>query len=239
MRKGIKRILSWFTLLRLFLIALLAVPVIFFRELSYQIYYYASGNVINNVIVSQWHIVAISIALFLVLLIPLSFRRRANWMEKGIFSAFVISLFIEMYGIPLTIIIASGMFFQGAGPAPAPLFAFETLGVTFSMDLGMTYGLIVILTGVAFIVLGWLTLYRNRSAGLVTSGIYRYSRHPQNLGIVMISLGWFIAWPTILTMIFAPILIYRYVTLSRKEEAELSRLTHGYDEYKKQAPFLA
>jgi hypothetical protein len=51
----------------------------------------------------------------------------------------------------------------------------------------------------------------------------------------LIIIGWFIGWPTILTAVFTPILVYRYTKLSKDEEKALGA---KYKEYAKGVPFL-
>jgi len=72
----------------------------------------------------------------------------------------------------------------------------------------------------------------------VMSGVYSFSRHPQYFGFILIIAGWFIGWPTILTVIMAPILIYKYIALSKKEEKELLKKIPEYQEYKAKTPFF-
>ena len=91
-------------LIRILLILLILIPIVFFQDFYKHFYVYLTGNIITNVITQQWHIVVLSILLFVAFLIPLSFKRKANWVEYGLVSAFFVSLFIEMYGIPLTIL---------------------------------------------------------------------------------------------------------------------------------------
>jgi protein-S-isoprenylcysteine O-methyltransferase Ste14 len=55
----------------------------------------------------------------------------------------------------------------------------------------------------------------------VTGGIYRYLRHPQYLGLILIILAFNIQWPTVLTLLMAPVLIGMYVRLARREDDEL------------------
>ncbi|MCK4729820.1 MAG: isoprenylcysteine carboxylmethyltransferase family protein [Candidatus Aenigmarchaeota archaeon] len=223
---------------RLLLLFLIIIPFIYFNDFSHHFYVYLTGNIITEVITQQWHIVLISVVIFLAFLIPLSYRRKANWAEYGLVSAFFVSLFVEMYGIPLTILFASKYFFTATN-LPETIVAFKVFGVDFAMDMAMSYGLILMFIGGFLISFGWLTLYKNiKQNKFVTNGIYKYSRHPQYLGFILIILGWLIAWPTILTIIFAPILIYKYIRVCVTEEKEILKKSPEYKKYIEEVPFF-
>lgn len=226
------RNLKW----RIALLALAAMPLFFLSQFINHFYDHFTGNI--TAITQQWHIAALNIIFFTAFLIPLSFRRKASWQEYGLVGAFFVSLFIEMYGLPLSLFIASKYFFAEAVYKPVNTIAFNFLGVTFGMTVGMVYGLGIMLLGMLFIITGWITLYRNREQGLVTGGIYAHSRHPQYLGFLMITIGWFVSWPTVLTAAFAPILTYKYVQVCKKEEEEVSKKFPEYSAYRKSTPFL-
>lgn len=224
---------------RIFFIILLLFPLLYFQEFAYHFYVYLTSSVITGVIVGQWHIVLICIFLSISFLIPLSFRRKADWVEYGIVTAFFISLFIEMYGIPLTILLTSNYFFIPGTVLPPNIFEFNFLGVGFGMDISMTYGAILILVGMILIILGWLTLYMNiKKIKIVSTGIYAYSRHPQYLGFILIILGWLYGWPTVITLIFVPILLYQYIRLCKIEEKEISAELAEYKTFKEETPFF-
>ncbi|MGQ0522415.1 MAG: methyltransferase family protein [Betaproteobacteria bacterium] len=87
----------------------------------------------------------------------------------------------------------------------------------------MVTSVALIAAGLALLTLGWATVHRGRDT-LVTGGVYRYVRHPQYLGLILIVLGFNIQWPTIPTLVMAPILIFVYVRLARREDEELSSL---------------
>jgi protein-S-isoprenylcysteine O-methyltransferase Ste14 len=55
---------------------------------------------------------------------------------------------------------------------------------------------------------------------VVTPGIYRYLRHPQYLGLILIVLAFNIQWPTLPTLVMAPLLTLAYVGLARREDRE-------------------
>jgi protein-S-isoprenylcysteine O-methyltransferase Ste14 len=223
---------------RIMLVILVIVPIIFLKDFYVHTYSHFTGTLLSNTIKNQWHIVILNIALFLSFLIPLFFRRKINWKEFGIVTAFFVSLFIEMYGIPLTVFFASSYFSGSGAELPNPIIRFTFLGVDIDMSLSMVYGTILMILGMVLIIVGWITLYKKLEEDkIVTTGIYSYSRHPQYFGFILIVIGWLIGWPTILTIIFAPILIYMYVRVSKIEEKELSDIEE-YQVYKGKVPFF-
>lgn len=224
---------------RVLLLALFIFPLFYLGDVYLHFYTYLTGNIITRLISGQWQIVVINILLFAAFLIPLSFRRKAKWSEYGLVGAFFVSLFIEMYGIPLTILFAAKYFYSPSAALPPNVIEFNLLNVGFGMDLAMAYGAILIILGSTLIMLGWVTLFRNiKKSGLVTQGIYSYSRHPQYLGFILIVCGWFIGWPTILSFIFVPILLYKYIRVSLTEEKEVAAEFAEYQAYKKSVPFF-
>ncbi|PKL66422.1 MAG: hypothetical protein CVV28_11120 [Methanobacteriales archaeon HGW-Methanobacteriales-1] len=225
--------------LRIFIVLLFLLPILFAQQFYIHFYAYLSSNVITEVVTKQWLVVLFFIILFMAFLIPLSYRRKAGWLEYGLVAAFFVSLFVEMYGIPLTILLASKYFFVPGTQLPPNILSISFMGVGLALDIAMVYGSILILIGMSLIIIGWITLYRNsKKEGLVTSGIYKYSRHPQYLGFIFIILGWFFGWPTPLTLIFSPILIYKYLDVCRKEEAEVAKEHPEYNDYKLKVPFI-
>jgi protein-S-isoprenylcysteine O-methyltransferase Ste14 len=225
---------------RVLLAALAAVPFLFLQPFYYHFHVYLTGSVINGIVKDKWHLVLISIVVFGLFLIPLTYRKRAKWVDYGLVGAFFVSLFIEMFGIPLTILFASKFLFVPGTVMPENVVTFIFLGVHLGMDHAMTYGLVVMLVGMALIVAGWASLYTQvRQPGLASKGIYQYSRHPQYLGFVLLVVGWFFGWPTILTVVFSPILVYKYISAARSEEADMIRLFgDDYVTYRQSTPFL-
>ncbi|MFB6145800.1 MAG: isoprenylcysteine carboxylmethyltransferase family protein [Candidatus Nanohaloarchaea archaeon] len=199
--------------------------------------YYMSGQVISTVIEGQWSIVLLNIGAFLLFLIPLHYRRKANWKSMGVYSAFIVSLFIEMYGVPLTLYIGSAVSTQV--PPPATVYSLGFLGVVFNMSAWMILGIILTAIGAAAIAKGWHDIYFAEEE-LVTKGVYRYSRHPQYVGILLVVLGWWIAWPTPLTTLMLPVMVYTYYSLAKEEEKEVSEEIgeEKYTEYAENTPMF-
>lgn len=196
-----------------------------------------------SVIQGRWDIVALNIAVFILFVVPLAlgWRWRVNWQSAslGVYAAFIVSLFVEMYGVPLTIYLTAAMVPTGASATAAEgIFTFTVIGQTFVLTGWKLVGILISAAGAILIAWGWGTLYRTDQE-LVTSGIYAYSRHPQYLGFNLFLFGWFVHWPTLLTLAMFPILAYFYYRLSIVEEQEVMESidnTEAYKQYIEETP---
>ena len=81
---------------------------------------------------------------------------------------------------------------------------------------------VLIFAGLAIMGYGWRLIYQGKGE-LVTEGLYAYIRHPQYLGLYLILVGFIIQWPTIITVVMFPVLIYMYYRLSLNEEKTLEK----------------
>lgn len=195
---------------------------------------------------ANWIAMIFSIGLFsffvLSFLAPL---KKRDWRSVGIYEAFVIALFAEMYGFPLTVYILSSLFGMSfsftfeEGHLWATLLARAgILDLNTGVTLVMVISMALILVGILLLAKGFERIHRAKGE-LVTDGIYAYSRHPQYLGILILTFAFLVQWPTLVTLAMWPILIAMYYRLARKEEGEMeTRFGERYLEYKRRVPML-
>jgi len=219
---------------KILLLSILILVVISLPSFLEHVYWFASGQVRSMVIQNRWDLVAINIAIFLAFLIPLNFRKRVDWKSMGIYTAFIVSLFAQMYGFPFAIYLISSPFISSPEPGSSQtiLLSFSILGAQLNMTFWKIVGAAISIIGAVFIIIGWYDLYQNlKKNELVTTGIYAYSRHPQYLGIMLITIGWFVHWPSLVVLIMLPILLYFYYKLAIQEEKEVMDSLDDPDEY--------
>lgn len=193
-----------------------------------------------------WPIVIVNTLLFVVF--AFSFTRprtRRDWRSFGAFSAFLLALFTEMYGFPLTIYLLSG--WLGSNFPVTNPFSHEA-GHLWATLLGWqgdphytpvhTLSEILILAGMALAAIAWRTLHKAQRRGeIATSGLYRFVRHPQYVGFIAVLLGFLLQWPTIPTALMFPVLLVMYHRLAKREEAEaLERFGADYARYAEVTP---
>jgi protein-S-isoprenylcysteine O-methyltransferase Ste14 len=193
-----------------------------------------------------WSLVLINSVVFI--LFAYSFfkpRTTRDWRSFGAFSAFLVALFTEMYGFPLTIYLLSGWlqshfpdvdwFSHDAGHLLEMMFGWKAnphFGVFHILSF------ILIVGGFILIASAWRVLYdAQQHRSMATAGAYSYVRHPQYVGFVLILLGFLLQWPTLLTLAMFPVLVVMYVKLARTEEREaLSEFGDSYRQYMAEVP---
>lgn len=193
-----------------------------------------------------WFLVALNSAVFI--LFAFSFGKPQSprdWRSFGAFSAFIVALFAEMYGFPLTIYLLSGwlqthypgvdILSHDAGHLWSTLF-----GISGNPHFSVLHVLSAVLIGAGFILLSaaWRVLHAAQAVGrLATSGPYARVRHPQYIGFIAILLGFLLQWPTLLTLVMFPVLVAMYVRLALREEAEVRQaFGEEYDRYAARVP---
>jgi protein-S-isoprenylcysteine O-methyltransferase Ste14 len=96
----------------------------------------------------------------------------------------------------------------------------------------------VIFLGLFLMSKGWSSIHA-LSGELVTDGIYKYVRHPQYLGLMVLTIGLLIQWPTIITLAMWPVLVLMYYRLAKREEMEaLEAYGERYVEHKLRTPMF-
>jgi protein-S-isoprenylcysteine O-methyltransferase Ste14 len=193
-----------------------------------------------------WSLVVLNSAVFVLFAYSFAKPRSArDWRSFGAFSAFLVALFAEMYGFPLTIYLLSG--WLGQRFPELDLFTHDTghlwhtlLGWEGNPHFDPLHLASYALIGGGFwsVSAAWPVLLRAQQQGqLATTGPYARVRHPQYAGFVLILLGFLFQWPTLLTLGMFPILVWMYLRLARREEAEArSQFGEAYALYAARTP---
>jgi protein-S-isoprenylcysteine O-methyltransferase Ste14 len=195
-----------------------------------------------------WALVVFNSALFIIFAVSFFHpQSKRDWRALGGFSAFIVALFTEMYGYPLTVYLLSGPL---AGVVP---------GVNLSHNAGHLWNdligwkgdphlspfhlasYLVIGGGFWLIAAAWRVLFATqKKRELAVSGAYKWIRHPQYAGLILVMIGFLLQWPTVATLAMFPVLVYFYRRLAIREEREM-RADFGaaYDVYAAGAPRFA
>lgn len=188
-----------------------------------------------------WSLVVINIAVFLIFAFSFTHPKTPrDWRSFSAFSAFIVALFAEMYGFPLTIYLMSG-WLQSRYPGLDPFshdaghLWWTLFGSHGNPHFGVLHILsnLIILGGFLLLAAAWRVLYAaQREHRLAVTGAYAHLRHPQYVGFIAIMAGFLLQWPTILTVAMFPLLVFMYVRLAHREEEEARRaFGEAYDRY--------
>jgi len=193
-----------------------------------------------------WTLVILNSAIFI--FFAFSFvkpQSKADWRSLGVFSAFVVALFTEMYGFPLTIYLFSG-WLQTHYPQ-LDIFSHESghllhtlLGLEGNphFDILHIVSNVLIVAGFFILSSAWSVLHKaQRERKLAKTGLYSYMRHPQYVAFVIIMLGFLVQWPTLPTLVMFPILVWIYIRLSKREELDaINTFGEEYRRYREKTP---
>jgi protein-S-isoprenylcysteine O-methyltransferase Ste14 len=176
-----------------------------------------------------WLLVIVNSAIFI--LFGLTFfhpRSRRDWRAMGAFSGFIVALFTEMYGFPLTVYLLSGWLgsrfpilnlSHGSGHLLNDLIGWQGDPHLSPFHLA---SYVFIGAGFWLIAAAWTVLWKAiRSNALATTGPYARIRHPQYAGFVLVMFGFLLQWPTLLTVLMFPVLLVVYRRLAIAEEREV------------------
>jgi len=183
-----------------------------------------------------WSLVIINTLVFIIFAFSFATpRTRRDWRSLGAFSAFIVALFTEMYGFPLTIYLLSGWL---ESRYPEIDFLSHDAGHLLEVILQALFGwqvdphfgpfhvasYVLIFAGFVMLAKSWGILYEaQRRHEIAASGPYAHVRHPQYLAFILIMLGFLLQWPTLVTLVMFPILVWMYGRLARKEEQDALR----------------
>ena len=193
-----------------------------------------------------WSLVVINSLIFIIFAFSFSRPRTTrDWRSFSAFSAFIVALFVEMYGFPLTIYLISGwvlkrypnldLFSHDAGHLWNTLLGWK---INPHFDPLHILSNVLIFAGFILLSAAWKVLYEAQRTGtLAITGPYAYVRHPQYVGFILIMLGFLFQWPTLITLVMFPILVTMYVKLARREETEvLEEFGAKYQRYMASTP---
>lgn len=193
-----------------------------------------------------WSLVIVNSAIFIIFLYSFAKpQSQRDWRSFGALSAFLMALFTEMYGYPLTIYLLSGWlqsrypgvdwFAHDAGHLLEMLFGWKA-----NPHFGPFHLLSFIFIGGGFVLLAnsWKVLYAaQKHHALAVTGPYARIRHPQYVGFVLVMFGFLLQWPTLLTLAMFPVLVTMYVLLARREEREVTgEFGEAYQRYAARTP---
>lgn len=193
-----------------------------------------------------WGLVLLNTAIFLIFAFSFTHpKTKRDWRSFGAFSAFILALFTEMYGFPLTIYLLSGWLSK---ILPGVDLLSHNSGHLFEDLFGWggdphfgpfhIASYILIIYGFSLLAGAWKVLYKaQKDHTLATTGPYAHIRHPQYVGFVIIMFGFLLQWPTLLTLVMFPILVFMYTRLARSEEKESKKYFGvAWDEYAQKVP---
>jgi methanethiol S-methyltransferase len=183
----------------------------------------------------NWFGFALWVIVFLLFLAFLPFYQKSQRKPAGVYAAFVVALALEMFGVPLSMYVITWALGKSL---PDGILWGHTLVQIIGLK-GMYLAIPMYLLGGLLIIFGWQRIYRqywSKNSGegqLVTTGIFRWIRHPQYTGFLLITLGMLFEWATLPLLVMYPILVGLYTRLARHEEAEMrTEFGPAYDDYR-------
>lgn len=156
-------------------------------------------------------------------------RQKTEWRSAGAAQAWVIALYAEMYGVPLTAYFAMNLLGRSKSAAETHfnghlwpvLMGFTGDGLVTAQFWFTVVGQSMIFVGAVLAIVGWRQIHRAvKEKRMATQGLYRWVRHPQYTGFFLFLFGSMINWPTIATMVTLPLLCWVYVRLAKAEERD-------------------
>ncbi|MCC6208907.1 MAG: isoprenylcysteine carboxylmethyltransferase family protein [Gammaproteobacteria bacterium] len=164
-----------------------------------------------------------------------------EWASAGVVQAFIIALYAEMYGFPLTIYLLTRFFGLDRHNLNANLWS-SLIGVgETGMMISMLLGYALLIVGIGIFIRGWRELYRaHQQNRLATTGLYGLVRHPQYTGLFIGLFGeGVVHWPTLFSVGLFPVIMLAYGLLARSEEKRMvEQFSEEYRAYQRRVPMF-
>ncbi|MGH4119171.1 methyltransferase family protein [Clostridium sp.] len=171
----------------------------------------------------NWLGVLFFVSIYSAVLLFVPFYKKMDKSPRGIYIAFLIAFAFEMHGIPFSMYVISWIVGKNL---PEGILWGHTLVGSIGF-LGMYINFICIIVALLLIVNGWYYIYskywsKEKGTGsLVISGVYRFIRHPQYTGLLLLSFGMMADWATLPMLALSPLMIVMYVRLAKREEQNM------------------
>lgn len=171
----------------------------------------------------QWGAVIFFIAVYSIALLFVPFYKKMDRKPATAYFGFILAFAIEMHGIPMSMYLISWI--VGKNLPEGILWGhtlFSTIGYT-GMYLNIACAVIALL----IIGNGWYNIYHkywSKESGkgkVVKTGVYKYIRHPQYTGFMLLTVGMIFEWATLPMLIMWPFIALMYYRLAKREEKDM------------------